>query len=59
MTPKIAIVIGQVFLLIMQFVNLKSILLYNPDTLPFCIKYLINYILSITIIILMIIELSI
>ena len=59
MKSEIAIVIGQVFLLIMQFVNFKSMDLYNPDTLPYCIKYLINYILSIIIIILMIIELSI
>ena len=58
MTSKIAIAIGQVFLLIIQFVNSKSMDLYNPDTLPYCIKYLINYIINIIIIILMIINLS-
>ena len=56
---EIAISIGQLFLLILNFINYKSMNLYRCDSLPFCIKYLINYLLSIIIIILMIINLSI
>lgn len=50
---KLGIIIAQIFLLLMQFINLKGMFLYKTDSIPYNIKYFINYLYSLAIIILM------
>lgn len=60
---KLAIIIGQLFLLILQFINFKSMKYIWHENLSesiiYAFKYILNYILSIIIIILMVICLAI
>lgn len=50
---KLGIIIAQIFLLLMQFINLKGMFLYRTDSIPYNIRYFINYLYSLVIIILM------
>ncbi len=50
---KLGIIIAQIFLLLMQFINLKSMFLYKSDSISYNVKYFINYLYSLVIIILM------